>query len=180
MIDVLAPLGLLGLVLLVVAFVVAARKQQRERARPFQELAERREWRYLPQDDGTARSLAEGFEGFARFRYASGAPRLPSSVVSGEAGRRRICLFLQGTRTTEGDARQWTVCIVSAGSDLARPERPRHRPPSLGYDVEVQVRGRRLAASLAGRNDEIESVEQLQALAEFTLSLADELAGMSA
>jgi hypothetical protein len=46
--------------------------------------------------------------------------------------------------------------------------------------VDVQVRGRRLAASLAGRNDEIESVEQLQALAEFTLSLADDLAGTSA
>ena len=47
MVDVLAPLALVGLAAFVVVFVRTARKQGRERTRLFRELASAHGWRFL-------------------------------------------------------------------------------------------------------------------------------------
>lgn len=115
-IDILAPLGLVGIVLMGVALVMAGRKQKRERGRLFEALAATHGWRYLAIDDGTAQSLAKGFQGFDRFLYPSRAPRLPSSVVVGHVDEGKICLFVHTTETTY--LRSWYVCVVEASADF--------------------------------------------------------------
>jgi hypothetical protein len=152
MIDILAPLGLVGFVGLVVALVLAARKQKRERARLFEALAERHGWRYLSVDDGTVQALADGFQGFDQFRYPSGAPRPPSSVVLGHAEEDRVCLFVHATQRTEGDARLWMVCLLEAPTTLGPPMRihPRsvREPRQVGADPLVTTGDRRFDDAL--------------------------------
>lgn len=174
-IDVLAPLGLVAMALFVVAIVMAARKQQRARAGLFEELAKKRGWRYLPQDDGTAQALARGFEDFARFRYASGEPRIPSSVVLGRVEEGRVCLFSHGTSKGDGDARLWCVCIIEADEEFLPSEKRRIPARLFEYAVEAQVRERRLAVYLAGRNDEVKSVRDLEGLLDIGREMAQNL-----
>jgi hypothetical protein len=118
MIDVLAPLGLLLLVGFVVAFVLAARKQQQARGRIFQELAADAGWRHLAADDGTAEALAQGFDGFARFSSPSLGKLTPKNVVLGDVDEGRLCAFVHGTREQEDQARQWFVCVIEAAKPL--------------------------------------------------------------
>lgn len=222
MIDVLAPLGLAGLVLLVVAFVWAARKQRRERAAVFRELATRRGWRYLEVDDGTAQRLSEGFERFARFSSPSLGDTPPKPVVTGRVDEGLACVFLHATRRHEGDTRQWWICLVETNDVLGPALRILHRgvarvhevgrypevafedPPfaqsfevrsadvagaraclgsrarellvaaseRLPFPVEVQIRGRRVAAYPARRNDSVESVQILEELLDLSRGLA--------
>lgn len=225
MIDVLAPLALLALGAGVVLFVWTARKQRRQRTRVFADLAAERGWRHLESDDGTAQRLSEGFDRFARFHSPSLGETIPAPVVLGSVDEGRVCLFLHATRDHEGDARQWTVCLVEArdrlGPDLeirplavprpqrvgvdpvvsfgdarfeerfevrsAAPDAARDRLDAtvrellltaserLPHPVELQVRERRLAAYLAGRNDEVESADQLGELVQHTRSVARSL-----
>lgn len=127
MIDVLAPLGLLALVGLVVVIALTARKQKREQAGVFADLAASKGWRLLDRDDGTARRLSDGFDRFARFHSPSIGERLPAPVVLGSVEEGRVCLFLHATRDHPGDARQWTVCLVEAAKHL-------------GPDLEIRPR----------------------------------------
>lgn len=141
MIDVLAPLGLVALALLLVAFARAARKQRRERTAVFRELATRHGWRCLEVDDGRAQSLSEGFDNFARFSSPSLGDTPPKPVVAGPVDEGRACVFLHATRRHEGDARQWWVCLVEAleplGPHLRILPRGVTRVHELGRDPVV-------------------------------------------
>lgn len=224
MIDVIAPLALVAMALGVVALVVAARRQRAARRGVFQELATTAGRRYLETDDGTAQAAAEGFEGFGRFASPSLGAKPPEAVVVGGVDEGTIHHFLHGTRDVEGQAREWTVCLVEAPRDLCGGTSLRIVPTELsrvgraggppvvsfaedaafaeGFEVrspdpesaracldprvrqlltsrglrrplpvEVQVRDRRLAVYLAGRNDEARGVEDLQALEDLARSL---------
>lgn len=158
MVDLLAPLALVGLAAFVVVFVRTARKQRRERARLFRELASAHGWRFLETDDGTARALSEGFGEFARFRSASLGERPPMSVVLGEVEEGRVCVFSHATRRDQGDARQWTVCLIEAPTRPAPPMtiRPRSvaRAHELGGDPHVPTGDPRFDEALEVRSPE--------------------------
>lgn len=160
MIDVLAPLGLVGLALFVVVFVWAARKQRRERAAVFRELATRHGWRYLEVDDGTAQRLAEGFDDFARFSSPSLGDTPPKPVVAGRVDEGRVCVFLHATRRHEGDARQWWICLVEARRALGPPLRVRPRGVrsvrELGRDPEVEFEDTEFADIFEVRSEDVE------------------------
>ena len=141
MIDVLAPLALLALAAGVVLFVWTARKQRRQRAQVLADLADERGWRHLESDDGTAQRLSEGFGRFARFHSPTLGEKIPAPVVLGSVDEGRVCLFLHGTRDHEGDARQWTVCLIEArdrlGPDLEIRPLAVPRPRRVGVDPVV-------------------------------------------
>lgn len=131
MIDVLAPLGLVLLAVLVAAVVVSARRQRSATRELFRRFAEETDRRYLPTDDGTAQSLGDGFEGFGSFSSPSLGPRPPAPVVVGRTRSGIVCHFTHGVRRTQGDARQWTVCVIAAGESLSPQPmvvRPREIP----------------------------------------------------
>lgn len=145
MIDVLAPLALLAMVAGVVAFVVTARRQRAARRAIFRDLADATGRRYLEVDDGTAERLARGFQGFGIFDSPSLGPKPPEAVVAGAVQEGTVCHFLHGTRELEGQAREWTVCIVDAREPLCRGAALRIRPRAVntvhevGGDPEVQL-----------------------------------------
>lgn len=230
MIEVFAPLGLVGFALLIWAFVRTARQQNRERLDRFIALADERGWRFVGDDDGTAMALSKGFSGFASFKGLSGEPNNPYNVVVGDADDLRICLFNHGTRVDRGDARLWFVCLIESPERLGPPfqlrSRSVRRSVALGGDpvvalsdsrfeeefevrspaptetrawldprirdyistqtrtlpfpIDAQNREFRIAVYPAERNVRIESVEDLQALVDFTLGLARILTGRSA
>lgn len=119
--HIIGPLLVAALVGLVVLIVVAGRRQRAAVQDLFSEAARSMELTYLAQDDGTAQSLAQGFDPdeFARFASPSLGAVPPTNVVHGKVSEGYGCLFSHYTRRTEGDARQWFVAIVDTG----RPQR---------------------------------------------------------
>lgn len=135
MIDILAPLGLLAMAGLVVAFVVTARRQRAGRRALFRRLAAAEGWDHLEDDDGLVESMARDFAGFGRFRSSSAGKLAPEAVVVGDVDEGRICCFLHGVVRYEGQGRLWTVCLIEAGRPLGGPLRI--RPRSVRFVREV-------------------------------------------
>lgn len=137
MIDVLAPLALLALAAGVVFFVLAARRQRAARRALFRDLADATDRRYLKGDDGTAERLAEGFQGFGVFHSPSLGATVPEAVVVGQVAEGTICHFLHGTRELDGQAREWTVCLVEAPEPLCGGAAVRIRPREVATVREI-------------------------------------------
>lgn len=91
----------------------------------------------------------------------------------GDVDEGRICVFRHGVRNTEGDSREWWVCLLEAPRVLNPAGlEGRAAPP---FEVEAQVRGPRLAVSLAGRNDPLDSADDVASFVAYTRSLARRL-----
>jgi len=138
LIDILAPLGLLLLIALVVGFFVSARKQQAAKRSIFREFAESRGFSYLESDDGTVERRAVGFEGFATSRSPSVGRTPPQDVVAGEVGEGAVWLFRHATRETEGQAREWYICLLATRREwqgfmrITPMDSERKRPREVG------------------------------------------------
>lgn len=217
--HIVGPLLVAALVGLVVLIVVTGRRRRAAMQDHFAEAARVMKLSYLAQDDGTAQSLAQGFDPdeFARFTSPSLGAVPPTNVVHGKVSEGYACLFSHHTRRTEGDARQWFIAIVDTGlpprdqklikcrsrkvrrveeiggmAEVDIPGDPdfaaafltqamdeasaRNRLDadtrrvildaisSLGYPVDVQIAGNRIAVYPAHRNYDPESSQELAAL----------------
>ena len=66
--DALIAVGVLSfIVLFIYAMIKEGRKQKRQQSAFFKKLADRRDWEYMEEDDGTVRHLARDFEGIGIF-----------------------------------------------------------------------------------------------------------------
>jgi hypothetical protein len=110
--DILIAIGVLSFIaLFIYALVKEGRKQKRERNVFFKKLADRRGWKYLKEDDGTAQRVAHDFEGISVFSSPSLGKIMPCNVVLGRIKVGRCCLFEHYTRIYEGYA-------INCGSSL--------------------------------------------------------------
>ena len=117
--DILIPVGvLLFIALFIYAFVKEGRKQKRVQNVFFKKLADRRGWKYIIEDDGTAQRLAYDFEGIGVFSSPSLGKMIPRNVVFGRTKVGRCCLFEHDTRIYEGYAMKWLACVVKAQNNL--------------------------------------------------------------
>jgi hypothetical protein len=117
--DVLITAGVLSFIaLFIYAVVKEGRKQKRQQSSFFKKLADRRGWKLIKEDDGTVQRLAQDFEGIGIFSSPSLGKMIPRNVVLGKTKVGRCCLFEHLTRIYEGNAMNWTVCLVEAKDDL--------------------------------------------------------------
>jgi hypothetical protein len=117
--DILIPVGvLLFIALFIYAIIKEGRKQKRVQEVFLKKLADRRGWKYLKEDDGTAQRLAHDFEGIGVFSSPSLGKMIPRNVVLGRTKVGRCCLFDHYTRIYEGYAMKWFACVVEAQNDL--------------------------------------------------------------
>jgi hypothetical protein len=101
--DILIPIGvLLFIALFIYAIIKEGRKQKREQSFFFKKLAERKGWKYIKEDDGTAQHVAHDFEGIGVFSSPSLGKIIPRNVVLGRTEVGRCCLFEHYTRIYEG------------------------------------------------------------------------------
>jgi hypothetical protein len=112
MIDILAPLGLLAMLAIVAVVIIAARRQRATQQDIYKAFADHAGFSYREIDDGTAETLSQGFEDFARFSSPSLGPKPAANVVTADLKDGRLCLFTHGTREVEGEAREWFVCLT--------------------------------------------------------------------
>lgn len=120
--QIIGPLLVILLIGLVVLVIAAARRQRADLSGQFAAAARSAGLAWLAPDDGTAQSLAAGFDPdeFARFRAPSGGAAVPGNVVHGAVPEGYACLFSHATRRDSGDARHWFVAIVEAPETLYR------------------------------------------------------------
>jgi hypothetical protein len=118
--HIIGPLLVVALIGLVILIVVSARRQRAAGRGHFVEAARAANLAYLEEDDGTAESLAQGFDPdeFARFSSPSLGPVRPQNVVHGSVAEGQACLFSHSTRHSEGDAREWFLAIVDTAITL--------------------------------------------------------------
>ena len=117
--DVLIPIGvLLFIALFIYAIVKEGRKHQKAPNVFFKKLAERKGWKYLKEDDGTAQHVSNDFEGIGVFSSPSLGKMIPRNVVHGRMKVGNCCLFEHHTRIYEGYAMKWFACVVEAQNDL--------------------------------------------------------------
>lgn len=117
--GILIPIGvLLFIALFIYAIVKEGRKQKKRQNVFFKKIADRRGWKYLKEDDGTAQRLAYDFEGIGVFSSPSLGKMIPRNVVLGRTKVGRCCLFEHCTRIYEGYAMKWFACVVEAQNDL--------------------------------------------------------------
>jgi hypothetical protein len=117
--DALIAVGVLSFItLFIYAFVKEGRKQKKQQSSLFKKLADRKDWEYIKEDDGTVQRLAQDFEGIGVFSSPSLGKMIPRNVVLGRTKVGRCCMFEHHTRIYEGYAMNWTVCLVEAKDDL--------------------------------------------------------------
>ncbi len=117
--DILIPISvLLFIALFIYAIIKEGRKQKREQSFFFKKLSERKGWKYIKEDDGTAQHVAHDFEGIGVFSSPSIGKIIPCNVVLGRTEIGRCCLFEHYTRIYEGYAMKWFACVVEAQRDL--------------------------------------------------------------
>ena len=117
--DIIIAIGvLLFIAVFIYAIVKEGRKQKNQQNSFFRKIAERKGWKYIEIDDGTAQKLAQGFEGIGVFSSPSLGKMIPRNVVLGSTKIGRICLFEHFTRIYEGFAMKWFVCVVEAQNYL--------------------------------------------------------------
>ncbi len=140
--QIIGPLLVVALIGLVVVIVMTARRQRGDLQGLFREAAELTGLSFLEEDDGTAQTLAQGFDPsrFSRFTSPSLGQLRPQNVVHGAVREGKACLFSHATRRTEGEARQWFVAIVEAEDG-----------PADGVLIESVSRAVRRVKEIGGR-----------------------------
>ena len=97
----LIPLGLLFfLALFVFAFVREARKQRAASSRMYEELAQRKGWRFESPSQGKL---------------------VPKNVVSGTVAEGRVWLYEHSRPVQEGEHHRWSVCLIETDGEPRAP-----------------------------------------------------------
>jgi hypothetical protein len=117
----------IGAAVLIAAFVAAliltARSQRAAKGMAFREFAAEAGYAYLPEDDGQAEVLSEGFQGFAQFDSPALGHVAPRDVIRAQHSEGHVVAFHHGTRVCENQGREWFVCNVrlagNVGTSLA-------------------------------------------------------------
>jgi hypothetical protein len=120
--QILIPVGVLFfLALFVFAFVREARKQRAARSRMYEELAQRKGWRFDPTDDDTVQRLTGGMEAIGCFESPSLGKLIPKNVVSGTVPEGRVWLYEHSRPIYEGEHHHWYVCLIETDGEPRAP-----------------------------------------------------------
>jgi len=111
--DILIGMGVIfALGAIVFAIVHTARQQNLAKRKVFQTYAELNGCSYDEKDPSAAQAASAGFQGFSVFSHPAHGAIIPDDVVRGNSPEGPVTVFRHGVMRTEGDSREWYVCIV--------------------------------------------------------------------